>query len=314
MTTTTVQRETTRRTERTTYRAVCEPYGGWWAVHVPGTVVHTQARRLDQVEAMARDAIALTYDVGPGSFDVVVDPALPASGAEAVDAVNAARSVASEAERHAFAVMADKIVYLTRELKLSYRDTAQLLGMSHQRVDQLAKAARGSTGGQAHDDGPSREPLSLSELGRLSGGALVVHLSYGGRFKPDPGSPVRPKWGPDHPDDATILDNTRRHWQIGRLLATLWRPTPDARPHALVGLGGTVQHRPVISSLQIEPGWFDVAAAGADPEINVVGDASLNYLGLRGRLVTDARFGTNRQQSFIWVDCHGEVRRGGRGA
>ena len=37
---------------------------GWWAIHanVPGASVWTQARRLDQVEATAREAISLALD------------------------------------------------------------------------------------------------------------------------------------------------------------------------------------------------------------------------------------------------------------
>ncbi|MEU3452396.1 hypothetical protein ABZ671_02140 [Micromonospora sp. NPDC006766] len=39
--------------------------------------VFSQARRLDQVEGMAREAIALMLDVDPHSFDVDVQPDLP---------------------------------------------------------------------------------------------------------------------------------------------------------------------------------------------------------------------------------------------
>ena len=56
---------------RPLYTARCERSGRWWAVHVPEiNGVRTQARRLDQVEAMARDAIAGALDVPPDSFDI----------------------------------------------------------------------------------------------------------------------------------------------------------------------------------------------------------------------------------------------------
>jgi predicted RNase H-like HicB family nuclease len=42
--------------------------------------LHSQARRLDQVEDMARDAIALMLDVPAESFAVEVRPELPRSG------------------------------------------------------------------------------------------------------------------------------------------------------------------------------------------------------------------------------------------
>ena len=44
---------------------------GWWAIHanVPGASVWTQARRLDQVEATAREAISLALDTAQDSFE-----------------------------------------------------------------------------------------------------------------------------------------------------------------------------------------------------------------------------------------------------
>ena len=63
----------------TTCTALCRRSGRWWAIEVPGVdgSIHTQARRLDEVEAMAHDAIALTLDVPPQSFDVEVVPLPP---------------------------------------------------------------------------------------------------------------------------------------------------------------------------------------------------------------------------------------------
>ena len=57
----------------TTYRAVCHRSGRWWAVDVPEVFgVHTQARRLDQVAAMARDAVAATLEVDEADVDIEV--------------------------------------------------------------------------------------------------------------------------------------------------------------------------------------------------------------------------------------------------
>lgn len=58
---------------RQTYTVMVERDQGWWAIRVaelPG--VFSQARRLDGVEVMARDAISLLREVPPDSFDVVV--------------------------------------------------------------------------------------------------------------------------------------------------------------------------------------------------------------------------------------------------
>jgi predicted RNase H-like HicB family nuclease len=52
--------------------------GGWWAVEVPEIPgVFTQAKRLDQVEAMVRDAVAVMLDIDPETVVVTVDPILP---------------------------------------------------------------------------------------------------------------------------------------------------------------------------------------------------------------------------------------------
>jgi hypothetical protein len=49
--------------------------GRWWAISVPELKgVHTQARRLDQAEAMAREAIALMLDADPAAIRVAGIP------------------------------------------------------------------------------------------------------------------------------------------------------------------------------------------------------------------------------------------------
>lgn len=55
----------------TTYTAVCRRSGRWWAISVPELKgVHTQARRLDQAEAMAGEAVALMLDADPAAIGV----------------------------------------------------------------------------------------------------------------------------------------------------------------------------------------------------------------------------------------------------
>ena len=61
-----------------TYVADCRRSGDWWAVSVPEIKgLHTQAQRLDQVEGLVREAIALMLDVEPDSFEVIVDERTP---------------------------------------------------------------------------------------------------------------------------------------------------------------------------------------------------------------------------------------------
>ena len=53
-----------QRDETHVYRVRAVRSGGWWAITVPELPgVFSQARRLDQVETMAREAIALMLDI-----------------------------------------------------------------------------------------------------------------------------------------------------------------------------------------------------------------------------------------------------------
>lgn len=116
-----------------TYTAVCTRSGDWWAISVPELKgVHTQARRLEQVEAMARDAIALMLDTEPDSFAVTIEPEVPAEVAEAVTARDAAKAAEEKAElatRRAAGVLLAK--------GFTVRDVGRMLGLSPQRISQI---------------------------------------------------------------------------------------------------------------------------------------------------------------------------------
>lgn len=63
-------------TTRLTARAVRS--GGWWAIDVAEVAgLHTQARHLDQVEAMVLDAATLLTGRPEEQFTVTVVPTLP---------------------------------------------------------------------------------------------------------------------------------------------------------------------------------------------------------------------------------------------
>ena len=111
--------------------------GRWWALDAEGLRgVHTQVRRIDQAEDMARDAIASVLDVTPDSFEVTVVPEVPDAVRALVDQATTARSQAAQAQ--------DAAAQLTREAArrlvgegLTVRDAGILLGVSHQRIAQL---------------------------------------------------------------------------------------------------------------------------------------------------------------------------------
>ena len=132
--------------ERVTYTARCVRAGDWWAIIVPEVPgVFSQARRLDQAEEMARDAIAAMLRVSPRSFDVRVCPDLPGGIGAEIDAAKELRQVAERAQREATAATWHVAATLLERHQLTMRDIGSLLGMSHQRVSQLLeRSGRGA--------------------------------------------------------------------------------------------------------------------------------------------------------------------------
>lgn len=119
----------------TRYTAVCRRSGDWWAISVPELKgVHSQAKRLEQVEDMARDAIASFLDVAPGSFDIDVRAEVP----DEVEVALAARLAAEEAEQRANQATIDAVHTLLGS-GLTVRDAGRLLHISPQRVSQISQ-------------------------------------------------------------------------------------------------------------------------------------------------------------------------------
>jgi predicted RNase H-like HicB family nuclease len=131
----------------TTYTAICRRSGDWWAVTVPELKgVHTQAKRLNQVEAMVREAIALFLDAPADSFDITVKPEVPPATAAAIKA----RREAADAEARANAATMAAVMELL-ERGLTVRDAGSLLDLSPQRVSQITTMAAKLAMKQRHD-------------------------------------------------------------------------------------------------------------------------------------------------------------------
>lgn len=112
---------------------------GWWAVRVPELPgVLTQARRLDQVEELAREAIDLAISVGHApkrKYAVQVEACVPGLD----DDLAVVRAVRADAER-AQAEAAERTRVIARQLAdrgLTVRDIGAALGVSYQRAAQL---------------------------------------------------------------------------------------------------------------------------------------------------------------------------------
>lgn len=133
------RRETWRRlvAMKPTYTVEVRRSGRWWAINVPEVKgVFSQARRLSEVEAMARDAIAAVIDVSPRSFALVIRPVLNARLQALVDAARRSRISVQEAQLEAAENAALALRSLQRE-GLALRDAGELLGISHQRAAQI---------------------------------------------------------------------------------------------------------------------------------------------------------------------------------
>lgn len=108
--------------------------------------VHTQARRLEGVEATVRDAIALFLNVRPDSFDVRIVPVLPRELQEKVGRVRKVGDEAEVLQRQATMVSAEVAADLVERAHLTVRDAGRVLGfptsVSHN-CSRLVPAPRG---------------------------------------------------------------------------------------------------------------------------------------------------------------------------
>lgn len=164
--------------------AHCVRSEGWWAVEVPEIRgLHTQARRLDQVEHMVLDAASLLTDRPESDFEVELAVDLPTPTANMVRRRAKAAQDAKEAQEFASSLSREAAARLAAD-GLTTRDIGTMLGMTHQRAGQLLE-----------DRAPARpEDPSVSEtalkllLARLSSeethGALIYRKPGRGEMIP----------------------------------------------------------------------------------------------------------------------------------
>jgi predicted RNase H-like HicB family nuclease len=113
---------------------------GWWVASVRGLRgCHTQGRTVDEARRRIVEAMELFVDHAR-SAEIVDDVKLPVAAKKAIRAYTALRKRAEQQDRRA-ALAARRAVRVLRggRLKMSARDAARVLGLSHQRVHQLAQ-------------------------------------------------------------------------------------------------------------------------------------------------------------------------------
>ena len=113
---------------------------GWWVASVRGLRgCHTQGRTVDEARRRIVEAMELFID-NARSAKIADDVKLPPPAKKAIRAYATLRKRAEREDRRA-ALAARRAVKVLRggRLKMSARDAARVLGLSHQRFHQLAQ-------------------------------------------------------------------------------------------------------------------------------------------------------------------------------
>jgi predicted RNase H-like HicB family nuclease len=125
----------TQNRVKVTLRRDPEDRTAWLASVVGAPGAHTFGRSLAEAKRHAVEVVALWFELEPGNFEIDWDIRL----GDLAKPVNQARAAMARAEsdRH----RRDEAVRALTEAGVSYRDIAELLGISHQRVAQIARAS-----------------------------------------------------------------------------------------------------------------------------------------------------------------------------
>lgn len=120
------------------YRVILErDESGAWIARVPSVRgCHSYGRTLEQARTRIREALELWVD-DAAEADLRFEIRLPRSARDRIRRARIAREQSTRAQREASTTARAAAVTLTDRLGLSLRDAAELLGLSHQRVQQL---------------------------------------------------------------------------------------------------------------------------------------------------------------------------------
>jgi len=116
---------------------------GWWVAQVkevPAAI--TQGRTLAESRRRIREALALVLgsDAAARQATLIDDIRLPVAARRALRAVATSRARLEQDRARVSDALDAATRQLLRKVKLSLRDTGELLGLSHQRVQQLSRA------------------------------------------------------------------------------------------------------------------------------------------------------------------------------
>ena len=121
------------------YHAEVTRDGKFWRIHVPGIDRSTQALRYKDVPVMAADLVEIMTGLAAGEYELRIEVRLPDSVQDHLARAEVLREEAKRKNSEA----ATESRAAVRELLaqgLSRREAGDLLGMSFQRVSQLAQS------------------------------------------------------------------------------------------------------------------------------------------------------------------------------
>jgi len=115
---------------------------GQWIATVPRVRgCHTYGRSLDEARKRIREALGL-FVTNADTATLVDDIRLPVKARTMLRKVRNARTKARLEQARAARMAQEAAGTLRKRLRLSVRDTGQLLGLSHQRVHQLVDSEK----------------------------------------------------------------------------------------------------------------------------------------------------------------------------
>lgn len=109
----------------------------WWVARVVGVRgCHTQGRTIDEARRRIRESLSLFID-SADKAELIDDVRLPREVSQRLGAYRSARARAAKEQDRARSQAKSAVRLLTKKMRLSVRDAGTLLGLSHQRVQQL---------------------------------------------------------------------------------------------------------------------------------------------------------------------------------
>jgi len=122
------------------YEATAKREGKWWLITVPELDAVTQARHVREIEEMAAGLVMALLDLEEGEAKVNVTVELPESVAQAWAEADKLQAEVEAAQSRAAGLRRQAVKALLTDSHLTQSEASSLLGVSHQRVQQLAKA------------------------------------------------------------------------------------------------------------------------------------------------------------------------------